>query len=372
MRATINGTSVTQTRIITGQTGGGWGGQNSPNLEFGLGNATIIDELIIEWPSGQMHQQTNIPLGNTQQRFMEFTEVPQNNPPTVANPIADQTLSEGSSFTADLNSVFHDPEDDPLVFSRSSNNTGVATANISGNTLTVNAIAAGNAQITVSANDSNGSVSDMFDVTVTGPTTANVSGRVLYVNTSQSPIKNARVQLGSSTTTSDGSGSYQFQNIPLATYPLTASKTDDWGGANATDALKVIRHFVGLETIPTALRRLAADLNNNNLINSTDAFQITQRFIGIRTSFTKPDWLFSELTINLVANSTEDISGIATGDVNASYVPPTTSVAKRSLESKSRVSEKSPTISLSNMTATPSEEVVVRIEVTEFNDIGAH
>jgi len=49
----INYTAKTQTQIISGQTG--FASQNSLNIEFGLGDAPIVDSLIIDWPSG-VHQ----------------------------------------------------------------------------------------------------------------------------------------------------------------------------------------------------------------------------------------------------------------------------------------------------------------------------
>lgn len=58
--ATINGQSVTQTREVSGQTGGGPGSQNSLTQHFGLGDATIIDEIKITWPSGYVQTETNV------------------------------------------------------------------------------------------------------------------------------------------------------------------------------------------------------------------------------------------------------------------------------------------------------------------------
>jgi enediyne biosynthesis protein E4 len=52
LKASINGTFVTQKREISSQTGGNISGQNSLNAFFGLGNASIIDSLKIVWPSG--------------------------------------------------------------------------------------------------------------------------------------------------------------------------------------------------------------------------------------------------------------------------------------------------------------------------------
>ena len=48
--ALINGVRVKQLREVNGQTG--YNALNSLNVEFGLGNTTVIDTLIIKWPSG--------------------------------------------------------------------------------------------------------------------------------------------------------------------------------------------------------------------------------------------------------------------------------------------------------------------------------
>lgn len=61
--AEIDGQAVWQTRHISGQTGGGAGGQSSLTVHFGLGDATEIDSLVFAWPSGYTQTQ-----GTTQTR----------------------------------------------------------------------------------------------------------------------------------------------------------------------------------------------------------------------------------------------------------------------------------------------------------------
>jgi hypothetical protein len=60
VRAIINSTAVRQMQVISSQTGGSISGVNSLNAEFGLGNASIIDSIRIEWPSGIIDKYTNI------------------------------------------------------------------------------------------------------------------------------------------------------------------------------------------------------------------------------------------------------------------------------------------------------------------------
>jgi len=99
------------------------------------------------------------------------TVEPGNRPPAVANAISNQTLTlGGSAFTRNLNAspeVFTDLDGDVLTYNASSSATNIATANVSGSTLTVAPVAVGTAMITVMANDGkNGTVSTTFSVTV--------------------------------------------------------------------------------------------------------------------------------------------------------------------------------------------------------------
>jgi len=99
------------------------------------------------------------------------TVVSGNQPPVVANIIADQKLAVGGiSFTRDLNAapqLFTDPNGDVLSYTANSSAPGIATASISNNTLTVAPGQAGNATITIMANDGKGgTVSTGFAVTV--------------------------------------------------------------------------------------------------------------------------------------------------------------------------------------------------------------
>jgi hypothetical protein len=64
--ATINGSPVWQLREISG----GTLSQDSLNAEFGLGNATIVDEIRIEWPSGIVQPLTNVAVN----QFLTVTE----------------------------------------------------------------------------------------------------------------------------------------------------------------------------------------------------------------------------------------------------------------------------------------------------------
>jgi hypothetical protein len=58
MKATVNGTPTWQLREVSAQNS--FNSQNSLRVHFGLGNATLIDSLIIEWPSDSTEVYTNL------------------------------------------------------------------------------------------------------------------------------------------------------------------------------------------------------------------------------------------------------------------------------------------------------------------------
>ncbi len=89
--------------------------------------------------------------------------------PVIVGPLADIALVVGDPpFAADLAGVFEDPDGDVLTYACSSSAPDVASvSDCSSGTLTVTAVAAGEATVTVTATDPVGaSVSDAFVVTV--------------------------------------------------------------------------------------------------------------------------------------------------------------------------------------------------------------
>lgn len=58
VKATINGVSVWQTRMVEAQSG--YCGQNSLTQHFGMGDANVFDSLIVQWPSGEQYEVANL------------------------------------------------------------------------------------------------------------------------------------------------------------------------------------------------------------------------------------------------------------------------------------------------------------------------
>ena len=91
-----------------------------------------------------------------------------NKPPVVAVTPTNQEMVRGDTHTLNLSTTFTDPdEDDTITYAATSSNADVATANVSGSTLSVEAVGVGRATIRITASDSEDeSVSTQFSVMV--------------------------------------------------------------------------------------------------------------------------------------------------------------------------------------------------------------
>ncbi len=181
----------------------------------------------------------------------------------------------------------------------------------------------GNQYRCVASNGSCFTLSDPVNILIR----ASLSGLVQYDNALLSPLSNTEVYLenlsGEKTdsTLSNQSGSYLFDLIDPGTYTYHITPLKDWGGVNATDALKVLRHFAQLETL-SGLRFIAADVNNNQVINSVDGLLIARRFVAISNSFVTGDWYSESDTLEIgTAQISRNIRAICYGDADGSYIP---------------------------------------------------
>ncbi|MHC1706706.1 MAG: M6 family metalloprotease domain-containing protein [Bacteroidales bacterium] len=191
------------------------------------------------------------------------------------------------------------------------------------NTQTILVSESGSYSVTVT-NDNSCSGNDEIIITVGY---SEIQGYLTYNNAAATPMNNSTVNIkqGSAivaTTTTDNLGHYAFNGIAQGTYKLAPSSTKAWGGVNSTDALLIMKHFVGM-TYLYGLPLKAANVDNFTAINSLDAFLVQKRTVGLITSFPVGDWTFENPTIvvNGLAPINQNIKSLTVGDVNSSFTP---------------------------------------------------
>ncbi len=155
-----------------------------------------------------------------------------------------------------------------------------------------------------------------------------LSGQLSYDNSLSTPLNNTLVLLkqGSANfaqTTTGAGGDYQLEQIPPGSYSLDASCSKPWGGVNATDALLIMKQFVGLGQL-AGIRLKAADIDNNTIVNAVDALAVQRRTVGMISGFPAGDWVFEkpQLFFSGLSQISQNFKGLCTGDVNGSYTPP--------------------------------------------------
>ena len=128
-----------------------------------------------------------------------------NHPPIASDTILDHTLRVGgSSVTVDVSGNFRDPDNDSLSYTVRSNNTGVASVNVSGSRVILTPRDAGLATITVIASDGELTAMQRFTVTVQSttivqPTTFRVGDVVIVQNASGGGLNGLIVRSGAGT-----------------------------------------------------------------------------------------------------------------------------------------------------------------------------
>ena len=92
------------------------------------------------------------PGGLTVTQSMSVT-VQANQAPVVVATIPAQNMTAGERVTVNASQYFNDPDGDQLTYEAESSNNGLVTVSVSRSTVTVNAVAEGNAAVTVAARD---------------------------------------------------------------------------------------------------------------------------------------------------------------------------------------------------------------------------
>ena len=110
----------------------------------------LAPEPALPGAQGELRPRVGLPLD-------VFTLAP-NSQPAVVGTLAAQTLRmDEGTVSVDVVSAFRDPDGDALTYGASSANEGVATARLTGSTLTLTPVGSGSTTVTVKATDTGGS-----------------------------------------------------------------------------------------------------------------------------------------------------------------------------------------------------------------------
>jgi hypothetical protein len=199
-----------------------------------------------------------------------------------------------------------------------------------------------------------------------------LSGHFLYNNSAFTPLDAVKVILRQNNASLDSvfttsTGYYLFSGIGNGTYTVKAVCLKPWSSVNGTDALKIQRHFAGIELLTEPVRLQAADVNNNVSINGTDALKVKRRFAGMDNYFDRGDWTFAEISTGgdtIVINGasiSQDFYGLCVGDVNGSNIPSPGKSMNTSLE----------LITRGILPVLPGREVSIPVTLEKPCEIGA-
>ena len=188
-----------------------------------------------------------------------------NQAPTVVT-IPAQVVANDGTRTLDLDNYFSDADEQPLIYTATSSNTGIATVSLSTSNLTITGVDNGTATITVTASDSFVSVSQTISVTVQNPPTTvgtipNQSGNVGWGTITVSVSSYFSDPDGQTLTYSASSSNTQYATasvsssdvnifpISAGTVTITVTATNP-DGLSATSSFSVTLYPVFADAIP--------------------------------------------------------------------------------------------------------------------------
>ena len=159
---------------------------------------------------------------------------------------------------------------------------------------------------------------------------AGVENVGLKVDGSMSPISSSKT------------GAFMLYKLLGKKYDVAPEKNDDvTNGVSTLDIVKMTKHILGNEILPTPYSIIAADVNKNGSVSTADVIALRKVILGIDKKFPgtqqswrfiKSDFVFPTPTnpfettfpemaqINLVSNTTSDFVAVKVGDVNGSAI----------------------------------------------------
>jgi len=139
--------------------------------------------------------------------------------------------------------------------------------------------------------------------------------------------------------TTANDGHYAFGGTPLTyDYEISAERNDDYmNGVSTLDLVLIQKHILGLATLDSPYKVIAADINSDQRVTAADLVQLRQLILGVTDALPSNDswrfvdagqafnsttspWPFTEvIDVTALTNNmmSEDFVGVKIGDVNA-------------------------------------------------------
>jgi hypothetical protein len=76
--------------------------------------------------------------------------------------------------------------------------------------------------------------------------------------------------------------------------------------------IRIQKHILALEELPTPYQKIAADVNNSGTITTLDLIQMRRVILNLDTKFVTPTWLFVPAEKNFI-DSSDPFKGVISG-----------------------------------------------------------
>lgn len=183
----------------------------------------------------------------------------------------------------------------------------------------------------------------------------------------------------------DANGEFAFANQPHSVnYEITASKdVNHLNGVSTLDLVLIQRHILGLQSLDSPYKLIAADINNDNAIKASDLTSLRKAILGVTSNFPNNEsWRFADAAqpltmetpladvnyvldiVALAGNSdANDFTAVKVGDVSGD------AVANLANETTAVRSNKAIELSIMDQEVTVGETVEVAFTSEDFADV---
>ena len=140
-------------------------------------------------------------------------------------------------------------------------------------------------------------VQDNQDICPNTGSFGRITGDLKTENDDQTELSNVELLVSSNMMKSmitSNDGKYLFGELRPNTYRVKPSRNDDpLNGVSTKDIVKIQRHILGIETLNSGYKMVAADVNNSATITAADVSEIRKLILGVNSTFSKvQSWTF--------------------------------------------------------------------------------